>query len=334
MNKKNPTGQRVSVVGTVVNTPNVTLACGGRQVTVTPLLPVGQARQVNVPLPYSSRIVEKVMLKAVCKSKGGTKNKTDPKIFTLRNINSAQVCSSEELKQVIKTQLSNDIVDDFEVGVVQGSNVISIRSRDDVMDIWKDVNKGTKVVLWCNGLRSKSKKRVASDDERDDDDIDHDFRRKRSRKAEEREDKVSSILKDLKAKHGTKFTPMQLRIWSEMVAGELHSSLDNPPCTSMFAKAGATTPKKEKGGTVQVLTDVATAIASALSPQASSSIPMSCTPGRLPSPAKMIEGRSKCYKQLSELNNLKVNGIISQAEYETEKEAIMAVLSSLKTPCK
>ena len=30
-------------------------------------------------------------------------------------------------------------------------------SMDDVMDIWKDVNKGTKVILWCNGLRSKSK---------------------------------------------------------------------------------------------------------------------------------------------------------------------------------
>ena len=82
------------------------------------------------------------------------------------------------------------------------------------------------------------------------------------------------------------------------MAGELHSSLDDPPCTSMFANAGATTLKKEKECTVQVLIDVATAIASALSPQASS---LSCTPGSLPSPA---EGRSKCYKQLSELNNL------------------------------
>ena len=79
----------------------MTLACSGRQVTVTPLIPVGQAGQVNVPLPYSSKIVKRVMLKAVSKSKGGAKNKTDPKIFTLRNINSAQVCSSE-------TQLSND----------------------------------------------------------------------------------------------------------------------------------------------------------------------------------------------------------------------------------
>ena len=40
--------------------------------------------------------------------------------------------------------------------------MISIRSRYDVMDIWKDMNKGTKVILWCNGLRSKSKKRVVS----------------------------------------------------------------------------------------------------------------------------------------------------------------------------
>ena len=67
----------VSIVGTVINTPNVTLACGGRQVTVTLLLP----RQVNVSLPSSPRVIKRVMLKAVCKSKGGTKNKTDPKMF-------------------------------------------------------------------------------------------------------------------------------------------------------------------------------------------------------------------------------------------------------------
>ena len=66
------------------------------------------------------------------------------------------------------------------------------------------------------------------------------------------------------------------------------------------------------------LTEVATAIASALSPHGSS-------------PAKLIEGRSKCYKQLSELNNLKASGIISNEEYLTEKESIMAILNTLKT---
>ena len=53
--------------------------------------------------------------------------------------------------------------------------------------------------------------------------------------------------KKLKAKHGSLFSPMQLRIWSEMVVGEIYSSLDEPPSTSMFAKAGnpSTWPRKE-----------------------------------------------------------------------------------------
>ena len=75
MNNKNSTGKKVSVVGAIVNTPNVTLACGGRQVTVTPPLLGVQAGQVNVPLSSFSIMIERMMLKAVCKSKGGTQNK-------------------------------------------------------------------------------------------------------------------------------------------------------------------------------------------------------------------------------------------------------------------
>ena len=56
---------------------------------------------------------------------------------------------------------------------------------------------------------------------------------KRARKAEEKEDKVHDTIKELKKKH---VSPMQLRIWSEMVVSELHSSLDKPPNTSMFVK--------------------------------------------------------------------------------------------------
>ena len=55
---------------------------------------------------------------------------------------------------------------------------------------------------------------------------------------EEREERVQETIKVLKEKHGTLFTPMQIRVWSEMVAGDLHSSLDEPPTTSMFVRAG------------------------------------------------------------------------------------------------
>jgi len=47
------------------------------------------------------------------------------------------------------------------------------------------------------------------------------------------------------------------------------------------------------------------------------------------SPAKIIENRSKCYKQLSELNNLKAAGVLTEEEYQLEKEAVMTTLKTL-----
>ena len=61
---------------------------------------------------------------------------------------------------------------------------------------------------------------------------------KKKSRQEEKEELVESTIKKLKEKHGTRFTPMQVRIWSEMIAGDLYVSLDDPPKTSMFARAG------------------------------------------------------------------------------------------------
>ena len=50
---------------------------------------------------------------------------------------------------------------------------------------------------------------------------------------------------------------------------------------------------------------------------------------RLGSPAKLIESRSKLYKQLSELQNLKSMGVLTDTEYIEEKETIMGLLGKL-----
>ena len=63
-------------------------------------------------------------------------------------------------------------------------------------------------------------------------------------------------------------------------------------------------------------------ISSALLPRPS--LPSSQPVGT--SPAKVVESRSKCYKQLNDLNQLKASGIISEAEYTEEKESVMSVL--------
>lgn len=44
----------------------------------------------------------------------------------------------------------------------------------------------------------------------------------------------------------------------------------------------------------------------------------------------MIDSRAKLYKQLSELQNLRSMGILTDAEYATEKETIMDLLKKLK----
>ena len=47
------------------------------------------------------------------------------------------------------------------------------------------------------------------------------------------------------------------------------------------------------------------------------------------SPAKLIDNRSKCYKQLADLNSLKQSGLLSDSEYASEREAIMSTLKKL-----
>lgn len=145
---------------------------------------------------------------------------------------------------MIKSQLESDIVShEFDVGIVSGSSVISIRTKADLQDFWGDVRMGKKVMLWCDGLKgvvskkNRLKKRktdadlemsVESGCESDQDDFlfGQTVRKKRKGAAkEEREGRVQQNIKLLKEKHGAAFSPMQIRIWGEMIAGDLNSSL-------------------------------------------------------------------------------------------------------------
>ena len=109
-----------------------------------------------------------------------------------------------------------------------------------------------------------------------------------------------------------------------MVNSGMHSSQEEPPNTTMFHRAGGNTPSRKKdhsGPTIQVLADAATTIASALSPRAPPVAPSTGT-----SPGRLIEHRSKLYKQLSELKNLYSTGILTEQQYETEKNSILNLL--------
>ena len=118
-----------------------------------------------------------------------------------------------------------------------------------------------------------------------------------------REDKsrVQKFVEELKRWRGEKFTTMQYK------KSGVHDSTSEPPTTSMFTHAGGST----SGSTKKITPDVSVAlnqIASALSPKPASKSAIV----QSSSPAKLIENRTKCYKQLAELKHLKDTEILSE----------------------
>lgn len=285
-----------------------------RHVTVTPLVPPPTTRATSTPIA-----LRKLLIKAV--HKGEKEKKDSGKIFTLRNINPVCVSKVEDLKSLIKAQLSDDLVDRFDVGYVLNNKVVSLRSKEDIRDLMGSVQKGDNILLWCDGLRKepekknarkrKAKSSILIDSSGSDDEDSPSLKRKK----EDRDDKVQRRIEELKEKHGqSTYTSMQYRIWAELLSGGVYSSTSDAPTQStMFMRAGSGGAQKRKSQGV--------ASAQATSSQGSSSVGTS--------PAKLIENRSKCYKQLADLNNLKQSGLLSDAEYASEREAIMNTLKKL-----
>lgn len=319
------TGSSFTVVG--VNNGSVQAqAAGVRWILITPL-----GEGANQP------VIARVLLKAV--SKTGKKRE---KVFTLRNINPGNVGSCDELKRLIKHQLSDDVIacNEFDIGYVtstRGDKVISMRSPDDLRELWKDIrSQGDKILLWCDGIKSeekarKKRKRTDSDDENSEDDQPP----KKKSACEQRDEKLKRALDSLHEKHGTNYTPMQYRIWSELHGNGMYTDLDNPPNNSMFKRAGVNTPstKKPKNAEIthaftEAATQVSSAIVSALTPRSATDRPNTSTGIN---PAKIIDNRSKCYRQLSDIQSLKSQGLLSEEDYLREKEAIMVILKKLVT---
>jgi hypothetical protein len=115
-----------------------------------------QAVASGQQLPHQVRrpvqMIPKVLLK--CASR---EDKKEAKTFTIRNINSSVVKICETLKSLIKAQLGEEVVKDFDIGYQHGTAIVNMRTSDDLQEVWSNILKGTRVVLWCNGLNNHSK---------------------------------------------------------------------------------------------------------------------------------------------------------------------------------
>ena len=201
--------------------------------------------------------------------------------------------------------------------------------------MWSSVLKGKNITLWCDGLRKEGQSGAAakkrpnkSVQEESDDDEDSGGDKEEEKEEIRREEQVEDTMEQLQSMHIKKYTQMQYRVWSEMyVGGIIHSSLNKPPTTTMFLRAGGMAPSKKKSDPVsEALTHLASAIT--VGPGLARSGPSSANQAKN-SPAKTIEKRSRCCRQLGEIKSLHESGLFSEMEYQSEREAIMATLKNL-----
>ncbi len=334
--------QKISSSGYSVQMISPQTTISGTNVTVHALSGREVPRQMLIS-PLQSRppvqVIAKILLKCTRKE-----NKKESRNFYLRNINPSTVTTTAALKTLIKAQLSSELDKEFDIGYEEGKGtvVVSIRSSDDLCELWSTIQKGKSITLWCNGLKKVSQNKYLSTSEYSDDDEPEETskksskpKKKKRKEVDDRNEAVESTVEELKELHEKSgYTPMQFRIWAEMYNGGIHSSLEEPPSSTMFVRAGSGNPKKTKNTSQSSPNDsfsqAITQIASALLPNgtANSSQSRGSTLGT--SPAKIIDNRSKCYKQLAELNNLKLTGLLNDEEYATERQAIIEVLNQLK----
>ncbi len=122
-----------------VSKSNLTLQTGSS-------IALPKSGQVVTVRPMNT-VVDKVLLKAVSKS-----SKKDPKVFCIRYLDFHTTC--KKLREAIQRQLPDDIIrGDFDIGVVRGNTVVSIRSERDILEVFNDLKCGVKITLWCDGLR-------------------------------------------------------------------------------------------------------------------------------------------------------------------------------------
>ena len=238
---------------------------------------------------------------------------------------------------MIRRKLSEDITSgDFDVGYIQSTTTVCIRTSEDLEELWLLLRQPQKnTVLWCNGLIAHAGHKCKhSDDEDDFDTEQQQSRRSRSKKHDTNVQQVQDTVDQLKAKYGSSYTQMQFHIGAELIVGGM-CSMDGPPSNnSMFKRAGGGdgASKKNESHATQALTDAITAALSAKGTCNQSH--SSQNHDQAQALAALIENRSKLYKQLSELKNLKGCGVLDDDEYATEKVTILDLLKQLSSKSK
>ena len=120
-------------------------------------------------------------------------------------------------------------------------------------DVWSMVHKGEKVTLWCLDTTAHESQKRKRDPQADEESRP---KKKSSLQAtstvEERKSKAKENEEKLKELHKDKWTAFQYKLWAEMLIYGTHTSFEEPPNASMFARDKKRTPNNTSNDTVGI----------------------------------------------------------------------------------
>ena len=199
--------------------------------------------------------------------------------------------------------------------------------------MWKVAQKGEGVTLWSMGIAAEAnipadgqKRPLDKNGSRGEEPVSK--RAKAQSVLEENKGLLADYEHQLQQKHEDKYSRFQIKIWAEALASGQYSDLDTPPGYAMFGREKDK--KTSKDGNVEVvmsgMMNMMNTLCQALTPKVT-------PPERRPvglSPMKKAELRSTYLKQLSELRQLCDNGILTEDEYEEQREDLIDSMRNLK----
>ena len=116
---------------------------------------------------------------------------------------------------------------------------------------------------------------------------------------------------ELREKHGSKFTSLQYRVWSETIVAGRHQDLENPPRGSFFKGSRVRGDKSEKS-----------------IPTAEASSPHKVSTAL--TPVRAAELKSTYIKQIRELHSLFEIGAIGSDDFQKQKDIILEQMDYLR----
>ena len=216
----------------------------------------------------------------------------------------------------------------FQIGYLEGRGNQKrwIVKQEDLRVMYESFNPGDDIKLWC-----ESKTKEEGHGKRGSENKEEEPKSKR----EKNEDVEKEIRVQLEEKHGDKYSGPAYTLWAKFIRNGRHKSYDEPPPIPLITgeQRGRVQSKKESFS--DALKGAAAVFADAIymkSPGPSSPAPSTSTPITVSalSPNNQANLRRKYLEDLRTLSQLLNDGVLSDAEFQEQKDVLLNGLRRLK----